>query len=810
MRRPSLELTSVQRSLVAAFFASVCAASTYGDASDPPSLKIVTLGDSITKGVRTGVRAEETFAALVETGLRQRGVAVEVVNAGIGGERTDQALARLENVIELAPSYVTVMYGTNDSYVDRGGEASRLSVSVYRDNLREIVRRLLLAGAEPVLMTSPRWAPGARNGIGEDPNDRLVEYVEACRQVARELDVALVDHFAAWTSAEAQGEKLIDWTTDRCHPNRLGHVQLAESILAVLNERLTQAAEAVPFRVNLETILEHDDGKFLWFHPRVTAMPRREDELSPTVLMTIQKHLRTSDHYSGLSDLYTLDLGATWSAPRARPELDWTPGGEGVDVAVADVTPGWHATSGCVIAIGAQVRYSRDGRQLEDQPRAHQTAYAIFDPRHDRWTRWRRLDMPTAAEFNFARSACAQFVVEPDGTLLLPFYIATSAAVPYSTTVVQCAFDGEEITYREHGDVLELSDGRGLYEPSLVRFQKRYYLTIRGDSGAYVTAGEDGLHYRPVKAWRFDDGTELGSYNTQQHWLTTANGLFLVYTRRGAENDHIMRHRAPLFMAQVDPDRLHVLRGTEKVLVPERGATLGNFGAAPINRHESWVTVAEGVWNDDARRRGATGAVFLARVEWSSAVAHTFDAGHEGWKVYDYEAAAARRDGFPAVTWEHSDGVADSGHVSADDARWTIDTPERPHSILPFIIYRQWTKRGGLDLRGATLSVYLRGDDLDLKGGTCLFWVLNHKSGTRWHYAANPLTIFRGGWGPKQQLELANDASLWNMSWSRDPKNPASLDAVLSDADSYGFSFVGFLSEVTGTIRMDELAIEGR
>ena len=77
--------------------------------------------------------------------------------------------------------------------------------------------------------------------------------------------------------------------------------------------------------------------------------------------------------------------------------------------------------------------------------------------------------MPADDSFNFARSACAQFVVEADGSVLLPFYIAKSADVPYSVTVVRCTFDGETLTYREHGDVLSLDVARGLYEPSLVR-----------------------------------------------------------------------------------------------------------------------------------------------------------------------------------------------------------------------------------------------------------------------------------------------------------------------------------------------------
>jgi len=31
----------------------------------------------------------------------------------------------------------------------------------------------------------------------------------------------------------------------------------------------------VDFTVKLETMMKHDDGKFLWFHPRAAAIPGR-------------------------------------------------------------------------------------------------------------------------------------------------------------------------------------------------------------------------------------------------------------------------------------------------------------------------------------------------------------------------------------------------------------------------------------------------------------------------------------------------------------------------------------------------------
>jgi hypothetical protein len=150
-----------------------------------------------------------------------------------------------------------------------------------------------------------------------------------------------------------------------------------------------------------------------------------------------------------------------------------------------------------------------------------------------------------------------------------------------------------------------------------VAFHNRFFLTLRNDLRGYVSVSDDGLQFAEPKPWLFDDGTELGSYNTQQHWLAHSDGLFLVYTRRGANNDHIVRHRAPLFMAQVNPETLRVMRGTEKILVPERGAEMGNFGACAISATESWVTVSEGMFMKDSKARGAEGATFVARILWA-------------------------------------------------------------------------------------------------------------------------------------------------------------------------------------------------
>lgn len=371
-----------------------------------------------------------------------------------------------------------------------------------------------------------------------------------------------------------------------------------------------RAAEPLSFTVRLETVLKHDDGKFLWFHPRAAAYPGG-------VVMTIQKHLMVSDYYSGLHYMTRKGVDGAWTDPVLPPELDWQKQPDGVTLSVADVTPGYHAPTGKVIAIGCRVRYSPKGRQLDDVKRSHQTVYAVFDPKTGRWTPWQVLELPADEQFNFARNACAQWLVKPDGTLLVPLYIGASAKDRYSTTVAACRFDGGKLTFINNGNVLRLDVARGLYEPSLVAFGGRCFLTLRNDVRGYVSVSEDGLHFAEPKPWTFDGGAELGSYNTQQHWLAHSDGLFLIYTRRGANNDHIVRHRAPLFMARVDADKLQVIRSSEKVVVPERGAELGNFGACAINESESWVTVSEGMFMKDSKARGAEGATFVARILWS-------------------------------------------------------------------------------------------------------------------------------------------------------------------------------------------------
>ncbi|MEC9380874.1 MAG: hypothetical protein VX528_18045, partial [Candidatus Latescibacterota bacterium] len=122
------------------------------------------------------------------------------------------------------------------------------------------------------------------------------------------------------------------------------------------------------------------------------------------------------------------------------------------------------------------------------------------------------------------------------------------------------------------------------------------------------------------------------------------------------------------------------------------------------------------------------------------AVVNTFEKGPEGWCSYDYHASIiAGQNYFVLTTWEERGGADDTGCVWADHTRWSVDAPERPISILPFILYRNWVGEPPIDLHGTEISIQLRGDGLKLHGAECYFWA--HASGTRWHCRGRPLTI---------------------------------------------------------------------
>lgn len=379
------------------------------------------------------------------------------------------------------------------------------------------------------------------------------------------------------------------------------------------------------FQIQLSTATKGYDGKTCWVHARAGAIPvdaPGNPHKLPIVVMTMQKLLLTgSDVFYALNSMRTDNLGQTWEGPFEQKNLGRHDLADGGEVVVSDFWPQWHAKSKTLLGIGHTVRYYNN--RIDHKKNIRVSSYATYDPVKNVWSDWQSLKLPEGPEFASSGAGSVQRYDLPNGDILLPVYYKRPEKKRSDVMVLRCRFDGKTLKYVEHGNELSIDVKRGYAEPSITKFGDWFYLTLRNDDAAYVTRSKDGLHFDPPRKWTFEDGTDLGSYNTQAHWVTHSGGLYLVYTRRGANNDHVIRHRAPLFIGRVNPEKMAVIRDSECILVPERGARLGNFGVVDVNENETWVIVTEWMqrFGPDYvmpvdNKYGADNSVYVSKILW--------------------------------------------------------------------------------------------------------------------------------------------------------------------------------------------------
>jgi len=382
---------------------------------------------------------------------------------------------------------------------------------------------------------------------------------------------------------------------------------------------LAQESDKLIRSITKETLWRNRNGEGVtWFHPRACMLPGQSGD--PLALMTLQT-IGSSDYFGPVHWSTSEDLGKTWTQPEPIPALDRVPvpGEDGLMAGVCDVVPQYHHPSKSVLAMGHVVFY-RGPRFARGDQLARYPVYSVRK-QDGSWSERKRLDWDDPRGSHIYTNNCGQRVILPDGDILLAFTFGDKAT-HRSVAGVRCGFDGETLRVKQVGPALSHPHKRGLLEPSLTQFGDRFYLTMRAeDDHGYVSVSDDGLRWNKKTPWTWDDGTLVTMSTTQQHWLTHSDGLFLVYTRKDSTNSNVIRWRSPLFISQVNPQTLQLIRETERVALPLVGdgvndpdhvALMGNFNVTNASRDESWVTVGEWMPRDKAR-----GDVLLSRIRWA-------------------------------------------------------------------------------------------------------------------------------------------------------------------------------------------------
>jgi len=362
------------------------------------------------------------------------------------------------------------------------------------------------------------------------------------------------------------------------------------------------------------TIWEGRRTRMTWFHPRAGMFPEGD---TLKCLMTCQD-ITGSDVFGQVHWSISSDCGQTWTDPAPIVAFQRRDLPDGLQEGVCDVVPEYHAATDTVLAVGHNVYYKDDVLTRPDTQRF--PAYSVRTP-DGAWSDRRKIEWDDPRGTAMYTCGCAQRVELDNGDLLIPLSFAPLGQEDRMVGSVLCTYDGEQVRVRESGNELHLAVKRGLLEPTLTRFDGKYWMTIRAeDDRGYVSLSDDGLQWPEPQPWCWDDGEPLTLSTTQQRWLTHSDGLFLVYTRRAEHNVNVMRWRSPLFVSQVDPARACLVRSSERTVLPLVGdgvddpdhvARMGNFHVVNASAEESWVTVGETLPSD-----GWAGNTLLSRIEW--------------------------------------------------------------------------------------------------------------------------------------------------------------------------------------------------
>ena len=175
----------------------------------PTGSTILALGDSLTAGY--GADATAAYPAVL-AGL----TGWQIINGGVSGNTSAQALARLPALMRRQPQLVLVSIGGND-FLRKVPEADT------RSNIRQIVQQIKAAGVPAELVAVPYFTTGALFG-------RLSEH-PMYEELAAELNVPLLK--GAW--AEVLGDKKLK--SDQIHANAQGYRVFAEKMWAFLKQQ---------------------------------------------------------------------------------------------------------------------------------------------------------------------------------------------------------------------------------------------------------------------------------------------------------------------------------------------------------------------------------------------------------------------------------------------------------------------------------------------------------------------------------------------------------------------------------------------
>ena len=203
--------------MLAAFVLTAAVAS----AADKP-VRIVVLGDSLSAGY--GLSEEDAFPANLAVALKDKGLAAEVINAGVSGDTATGGLGRLGWSVPEGVDAVIVELGANDALRGVNPEVTKGALNDILSQLQQRHVAVLLAG----MLAPPNMGP-----------DYAKEFDAIFSGLAKQYDPVYYPFFLDGVAANAKLNQ-----ADGMHPNAAGVDIIVARILPKVEELIARAKTA--------------------------------------------------------------------------------------------------------------------------------------------------------------------------------------------------------------------------------------------------------------------------------------------------------------------------------------------------------------------------------------------------------------------------------------------------------------------------------------------------------------------------------------------------------------------------------------
>ena len=178
---------------------------------------ILFLGDSLTEGY--GLQKQQAFPKIVENLIQTKlSKDIKVINGGVSGSTTTDALARLQWYLRKKPSLIFIAIGANDGL--RG-----LNLTQSKKNLQKIIENALASNAKVII-----------SGMLIPPNygaKYTQEFKNMYEDLAKKYNLKMMPFLLDGVA----GEKAMN-QTDGIHPNEKGHILIAKNVFEFIKKDL--------------------------------------------------------------------------------------------------------------------------------------------------------------------------------------------------------------------------------------------------------------------------------------------------------------------------------------------------------------------------------------------------------------------------------------------------------------------------------------------------------------------------------------------------------------------------------------------